>query len=163
MRRVVLMCLIVFAVTAAGCGGGSGSAKSAHTPNKPPRVVIKRVPCKIKFGPLAAALEVDLSEVRNLALDAKQLYDEIVNGEPSTVPPPSESPVVMVVNKKRNKFTYFTLTPNVKELRLRTANSSEVELNIMNQEPLRVELWVSTDQPIEIDIEFKDATKLQPK
>jgi hypothetical protein len=158
-----MLCVVAVAAAAAGCGGGSGSAKSEVPSYQPPRAVVKRVPCKLKFGPLAAALEVDLSEVRNLALDAKQLYNEIVNGEPSSAPPPAESPVVMVVNKKGNKFTYFTLTPNVKELRLRTANSSEVELIVKNQEPLRVELWVNTDQPIDIDIEFKDATVLQPK
>ena len=69
----------------------------------------------------------------------------------------------MVVNKKGSKFTYFTLTPNVKELRLRATQASEVELIVKNQEPLRVELWVNTDQPIDIDIEFKDGSALQPK
>lgn len=73
-------------------------AKANSPAHQPPRAVVTRVPCKLKFGPLAAALEVDLSEVRNLGLDGKQLYDEIVRGEPGAAPPALESPAVMVVN-----------------------------------------------------------------
>lgn len=164
MRYFVTLTLIVALGSSGGCDWLRGGTRKEEAkadsspPPQPPRAVIKRVPCKIKFGPLAATLEVDLSEVRNLALDANQLYREIVLGDPSHEPPPKESPVVMVVTKKMNKFTYFTLTPNVKELRVRTTQASEVELIVKTQEPLRVELWVNTDQPIDIDIEFKDTT-----
>lgn len=157
MTRLVALCGLSLLV-GSGCGGSAPTTGSQSAP-QPPRAVVKRVPCKLRFGPLVAALEVDLGELRSLALDARQLYGEIVCGEPGPAPPPAESPVVMVVNKKGNKFTYFALTPNVKELRVRAANAAEVELIVKNQDPLRVELWVNTDQPIDLDVEFKDAPK----
>jgi hypothetical protein len=157
VTRLTAVCALAL-LAGAGCGGKETSKGDGASP-QPPRAVVKRVPCKIRFGPLAASLEVDLGELRNLALDAKQLYTEIVCGEPGSAAPPAESPVVLVVNKKGNKFTYFALTPNVKELRLRTANAAEVELVVKNQDPLRIELWVNTDQPIDVDVGFKDGPK----
>ena len=63
---------------------------------------------------------------------------------PPSAPPPA-APRVMVVNKSGNKFTYFTRTPNVKELQPRTPQAAEVELIVRNQDPLQIELWVSTE------------------
>ncbi|MDB5308354.1 MAG: hypothetical protein JWO38_2556 [Gemmataceae bacterium] len=168
MTRLVLIGAVV-AVVGGGCGkkeeipARTDPAGGNPPALQPPRAVVKRVPCKLKFGPIAAALEVDLSEVRNLALDAQQLYDEIVRGSPGPTPPAPDCPVVMVVNKKGNTFTYFQLTPSVKEIRLRTQDSREVELVVKNQEPLKIELWVNTDKPIDIDVEFKDGQPGQPK
>src|SRR5262245_38284283 len=98
MKRIALLALVAGLVAMGGCGSDKKNAKP--DPVQPPRAVVKRLPCKIRFGPLAAALEVDLSEIRNLALDAGQLYREVVHGEPSSIPPAQESPVIMVVNKK---------------------------------------------------------------
>jgi hypothetical protein len=158
MTRLITLCGLGL-VIGSGCGGKVAPTGHHTGSPQPPRAVVKRVPCKLRFGPLAAALEVDLGELRGLALDAKQLYYEIVSGDPGSTPPPAESPVVMVVNKKGNTFTYFALTPNVKELRVRTPNAAEVELIVKNQDPLRIELWVNTDQPIDLDVEFKDVPK----
>jgi hypothetical protein len=38
----------------------------------------------------------------------------------------------------------------------------QVELVVKNQEPPRVELWVDTDQPVDLDVEFKDTPVGQP-
>jgi hypothetical protein len=151
------------ALVATGFDGcGKKEAARAHSPSptgpQPPRAVVKRVPCKLRFGPLAAALEVDLGEVKEMALDAKQLYAEIVRGEPGTAPPPASDPVVMVVNKIGNKITYFQLAANVKEVRLRSQDAKDVELVVKNQNPLSIELWVSTDKPVDLFVEFKDGT-----
>ena len=47
-------------------------------------------------------------------------------------------------------------------MRLRTRDAKEVELVVKNQEPLRIELWVNTDQPVDLDVEFKDGLSGQP-
>jgi hypothetical protein len=152
-RLPLFPCCCVFVFT--GCNKAPSPA--ATTP-KPPRVMVKRVPCRIKYpmNLLAATLEVDLSELKNLVLDAKQLYAEIVSGEPSSTAPEKGSPVILVVNKKDNKFTYFQLTPNVKQIRLKNKDSKEVSLIVKNQEPLQIELWLDSVNDVEVDIEFKD-------
>ena len=81
---VITVCFLGFMLSASGCGVGGKAEppKSEPTRTESPRVVVKRVPCRMKIGPLVATLEVDLSELKNLVLDAKQLYSEIVHGEP---------------------------------------------------------------------------------
>ena len=87
MKRILLLALIIGVSVPCGCDKKREEPKAESPGLQPPRALIKRVPCKIRFGPLAAALEVDLNEVRNFALDANQLYREIVHGDPSSEPP----------------------------------------------------------------------------
>ena len=68
----------------------------------------------------------------------------------------------MVVNRKGNTVTSVPLTPSVKEVRLRATESSEVELVVKNQQPLRVGRWVSTDKPVDLDVGFKDGPRHRP-
>jgi hypothetical protein len=63
----------------------------------------------------------------------------------------------MVVNKRNNKFTYFEISSNVKEVRLKTESSNMVELIVKNKDPLQIELWVDTASDIELAVEFKDS------
>jgi hypothetical protein len=142
----------------------SQSTTGAAAPRpQQPSVAVKRVPCRVKLGPLAAALEVDLSELRNIILDAKQLYHAIVNGELGPEPPDKGQPVIMVINKRDQRITYFQLAANVKEVRLKTLESKEVTLVVKNQEPLRIELWVDTANDVLLDVEFKDALESPQK
>lgn len=151
--RDLLLATLVGVVCLPGCGGGATTGKPS---NQPPLVIVKRVPCKVKLGPVAASIEVDLSELKNLVLDAKQLMNAIIFGESSATPPDKGLPVIMIVNKKNNKFTFFQLNPNVKEVRLKNKEASEVELVVRNQEPLQIELWVNSENDVEVDVEFKE-------
>jgi hypothetical protein len=147
---------IVFTLAFTGCDRFGKSKETA--PAQPPHVFLKRVPAKIKspLGVLGATLEIDLSEIKELILDAKELYKQIVTGDPSSEPPEKGTPVIQVVNKKDNRYTYFALTPNIKEIKLRNKDAKEVTLIIKNQEPLRVELWLDSPNDVDVWIEFKD-------
>jgi hypothetical protein len=167
MRGICLLAslLLVAPFFVTGCGKKMASSAAKSTPDAaaPPSVAVKRVPCRIKLGPLAAALEVDLTELKNVVLDAKQLYNEIVNGEPAAAPPEKGQPVIVVVNKRDHRITYLQLAPNVKEIRLKTKESKEVARVVQNQDPLRIELWVDTQQDVMVDVEFKDAVSPERK
>jgi hypothetical protein len=155
MRSPFAAIVLVPCFCLVGCSNWSTpQSEKAATPG--PRVMVKRAPCKLKFGPLAATLEVDLSELKNLVLDTKQLYSDIVNGEPGVNPPEKGNPVIMVVNKQDNRFTYFQLTPNIKEVRLKSNDTKGVVLIVKNQEPLQIELWIDTPQEVYFDVEFKE-------
>jgi hypothetical protein len=154
-RIVTLAVCLAPCVFLAGCNTGA-APQTEKSATQGPRVLIKRAPCKIRFGPFAAELEVDLSEIKNLVLDAKQLYSDIVNGEPGVNPPDKGNPVIMVVNKQDNRFTYFQLTSNVKEVRLKSNDTRGVALIVKNQDPLQIELWIDSPQDVYFDVEFKD-------
>ncbi|MBM3979686.1 MAG: hypothetical protein FJ304_05275 [Planctomycetes bacterium] len=142
---------------------GTPSAQGPKNAPTGPRATLRRVPCLISLQPLVASLRVDLQEVKGLILDAQQIYREIVDGEPSAQPPAKGVPVIMVVNKKNNKFTYFQVTPHVKEIRLRSKETQGVEMVVHNKEPLHIELWINSDKDIEVDVEFKEsATEPKP-
>ena len=159
MTRAFTSTMIAGVVAAiSGCGGNTLdlgaliSSKGAEAPT----ATLKRVPCRIELGPLGAALEVDLSELKNIALDASEIYNQIVAGKPSEEPPSRGLPVLTVINKRNNNFTHFTLAQNVDEIRLRTGKSESVQLLIKNKDPLEIELWVDTEDDIDLDVEFSD-------
>jgi hypothetical protein len=158
----VLLSVLVIALAAAGILKFRGESGTQQPPGSPPGY-IKVVPCKIRFGGVVADLEVDLNEVNNLVLDGKRLLRDILAGDPEASPPEKNQPVILVVNKKSNKFTYLRLTPHVKEVRLRTQEPGDVELIVKNQEPLQVELWVNSGKDVRMDVEFKDVMPANPK
>ncbi len=162
MNRTAHVALFLAVLTVQGCDYFKSKPSAPSTSAaQAPRVMVQRVPCKIKFGPLAAALEVDLSELKNLVLDAKQFYNEIVTGEPGPTVPERGQPVIMVVNKKDSRITYFQLTPNIKEIRLKNKDAKEVTLIVKNQDPLAVELWLDSPNDVEVTVEFKDSLSSQ--
>jgi hypothetical protein len=63
----------------------------------------------------------------------------------------------MVVNKKTNAIRYWQLTNNVKSISLKHERPGAIELKVVNESPLRVELWMEGDvQAIDINIELKN-------
>ena len=157
---VIAACILGTLFSMSGCGESTKATSNpptVATPNpQPPRVPVKRVLCRVKIGPLSTSLEVDLSELKNLVLDAKQLCKEIVLGDPGTTPPKEGQPEIMVVSKKTNKITYFQLAPNVKEVRLKSKEAGDIELIVKNQDPLKIELWTNSTDDVLLDVEFKD-------
>jgi hypothetical protein len=162
MNRMTIVFGLMGALFVQGCGWFKPNAEiSKTTPSapKPPRVFVKRVPCKIKVDVGAVTLEVNVGEMKDIILDAKQLYHEIIHGE--TTIPERGQPVVMVINKEANKYTCFQITPTIKEIRLKNKEAKGVELVVKNQDPLQVELWTNSPTEFQVDIEFKDSSSSQ--
>jgi hypothetical protein len=121
------------------------------------RIKITSVPLKIVLVAGIATLQVLADDLPDIGIDVADLIDQIVeNDNAVTGVPPSDVPVVMVVNKKTNDILYWKLTDKVKTIRLKHDNPGAIELKVQNETPLRVELWMDGDiNEIKIDVEMK--------
>jgi len=105
-----------------------------------------------------AALQIAMEEFAGIKIDYKDLLRQIVEVEDVTTGvPPNDIPVIMVVNKKNNDILYWQLTDNVKMLRLKHEQPGTIELKVINETPLRIELWMDGDlEEIRIDVEMNE-------
>jgi hypothetical protein len=110
------------------------------------------------FAAGQAAVQVAADELKDsLGLDLKAILGFAFVGEVQNGLPPGDIPVLMVVHKKTNQTQFWQLTDKVKSIRLKSENPGPIELRVVNEIPLRVELWLEADTPpdIEVIIEFK--------
>lgn len=127
------------------------------------RVRVTSVPVKIVFAATSAAVEVAAQEYLGMNVDVPDLLQQVFGVETGSRVdarvglPPAGSPVLMVVNKSTNDVLYWTLTDEVRAIRLRHDAPGEIELKVVNDDPLRVELWIGGDvEAIDAVIEFKE-------
>jgi hypothetical protein len=151
VRRCLLLIITALIFTLlTGCSSPLGP--------KDVRVKIGSLPVRIAFAAGGATLEVLAEEFTGVKIDAKDLLSQIfptiapANGSPS-----GNNPVLMVVNKKTNDIMYWQLTNNVKMISLKHNSPGAIELKVVNESPLRVELWMEGDiKAIDVDIELKE-------
>ena len=63
----------------------------------------------------------------------------------------------MLVNKQSNDILYWGLKERVKMIRLRHETPSAIELKVINETPLRIELWIEGKvDGIEMEVEMKE-------
>lgn len=120
-------------------------------------VRIQSVPVKIALAAGSAALQVASEEYFGMRLDVFDLLSRVANVDVQVGIPPTDEPVLMVVNKQTNDILYWRLTKDVASIRLRHADPGAVELKVINESPLRVELWVDGDlDEIDAVIDFRN-------
>lgn len=120
-------------------------------------VRIQSVPVKIALAAGSAALQVASEEYFGMRLDAFDLLSRVANVNVEVGIPPTDEPVLMVVNKETNDILYWRLTKDVRSIRLRHDNPGKIELKVLNESPLRVELWVEGDvDAIDAIVEFRN-------
>jgi hypothetical protein len=147
--RLLIVSTLIFTILT-GC--------SSPLSQKEVRVKIGSLPIRIAFAAGGATLEVLAEEFTGVKIDSKDLLSQVFPSLDSTNGTPAGSnPVLMVVNKKTNDIMYWQLTNNVKMIRLKHDSPGAIELKVVNESPLRVELWMEGDiKAIDIDIELKD-------
>ena len=164
LRRsiVALLALLAVALSAAGCAMPSLPAMPSLGADGV-RVRVTSVPVKIVFAATSAAVEVAAEEYLGMNVDVPDLLAQVFGVETGSRAdarvglPPANDPVLMVVNKSTNDVLYWTLTDEVKAIRLKHDAPGEVELKVVNDDPLRVELWIGGDvEAIHAVIEFKE-------
>jgi len=120
-------------------------------------VRIQSVPVKIALAAGSAALQVASEEYFGMRLDVFDLLTRVANVDVQVGIPPTDEPVLMVVNKQTNDILYWRLTEDVASIRLRHVNPGTVDLKVINESPLRVELWVDGDlDAIDTVIDFRN-------
>jgi len=124
----------------------------------PPRAVVqlKRVHAKLIYSSGKIGLELLMKESEAWGIDSRAILASIFDGEPGVGLPPRDIPVLMIVNKRTNDVRHWKLTDNVRLIRVRHGDPGEIELRVMNEDPLRVELWFSSEREVEVDIELKE-------
>jgi hypothetical protein len=159
---VVLPAALAAMLAAAGCAMPSLPAMPGLGADGV-RVRVTSVPVKIVFAATSAAVEVAADEYLGMTLDMPDLLKQIFGVESGSRAdarvgvPPAEAPVLMVVNEHTNDVLYWTLADEVKAIRLKHNAPGEIELKVVNDDPLRVELWIGGDvEAIDAVIEFRE-------
>lgn len=148
-HRLLLIIALISIITT-GC--------SSPLSQKDVRVRISSLPIRIAFAIGGATLEVLTEEFAGVKIDSKNLLSQIFPTLDATTGAPSgNNPVLLVVNKKTNDIMYWQLTNNVKMIRLKHTSPGAIELKVVNESPLRIELWIEGNiQSIDVDIDLKD-------
>jgi hypothetical protein len=120
-------------------------------------VRVESVPVKIALAAGSAALQVASEEYFGMRFDVFDLLARVANVDVQVGIPPTDEPVLMVVNKETNDVLYWRLTEDVASIRLRNIEPGDVELKVVNESPLRVELWVDGElDTIDAVIDFNN-------
>jgi hypothetical protein len=150
-RSTFAVMLIMCTIFVSGCAAMPLIGRSAAT------VIITSVPLKITIAAGVATLEVIIEEFSGVRIDIKGLLDQIVVDEVETGVPPTDEPVLMLVSKETNDIFYWELTDKVKMVRLRHEQPGAIELKVINESPLRIELWIDGDiEAVDITVEMKE-------
>lgn len=153
--HLLLICLFLATVAAStGCGFSQPWSLGKNVVTVP----VKAVVLKIAFAAGSAALQVAVEEFDGVKFDAKELLRQIIaSEEPTLGTPPADTPVIMLVNKQSNDILYWQLTEQVKMIRLRHETPGAIELKVINETPLRIELWIEGKvDGIEVEVEMKE-------
>lgn len=150
--------LIFLLLATVGANSGCGFSLPWSSGRGVVTVPIKAVVLKIAFAAGSAALEVAVEEFAGVKFDAKELLRQIIEiEEPTLGTPPADTPVIMLVNKQSNDILYWQLTEQVKMIRLRHDTPGAIELKVINETPLRIELWIEGKvDGIEVEVEMKE-------
>jgi hypothetical protein len=150
MRKSLIVSFLAAAISlgAIGCGDSN------------PVVAIKNIPLKVVVETGRATLRLVLQETRNLGIDPERiLAAALVSGANAVMGTPARNiPVLMIVNTYDQTIQYWELTEDVEEIEVRNLRPEEVKLNVINNNPLRVELWLKTENEILIDVRLKGSS-----
>ena len=88
---------------------------------------------------------IDLAQILHNLITTQSIFSQVG----------ANTPVLLLIDKKTNRYQCWKLNPYVQEIVLKTTNSKSVDLRVINTKPLQIELWVDTNDPVDIDIKLK--------
>ena len=103
-------------------------------------------------------LRVASEEYLGMSIDTKALLALITPSEAKIGIPSDDNPVLILINKNTNEIKYWLLTEQVKMISLKHDNPGPIEFKVINEHPLRIELWISGDLK-ELDVTVTMATE----
>ena len=123
----------------------------------PVMVRVNSITLKIGLAVGSAIVKVAVEEFVGFEIDTDDLLKQIIVGKISKGTLSEKVPSLIVINKKSNDILSWKLTKEVKTIRLKSKNPGEIELKVINEDPLRIELWVGADlKEVEVTVELKD-------
>ncbi len=112
------------------------------------------VPVRMLLAATNSAIEVATDEYLGKSINVNALVLNTTGIDMGLDPQPDEIATLSVVNKLTNSVQSFTLSPDVKSIKLSQDGAQNVELKVINESPLRIELWVD-GSPQVVDAEFE--------
>jgi len=153
-KRFSFVLIMLASMLCSACNNVSFKLPNSNTVTT---VKIKSVPLKIVMAAGTAALQVALEEFAGVQIDSKDLLKQVSGDDVIAGVPPTDAPVLMVISKKTNDMMYWRLTDKVKAIRLKDDKPGAIELRVLNETPLRIELWIEGDiKEVKIEAEMKD-------
>jgi hypothetical protein len=114
------------------------------------------VPVRMLLAATNSAIEVATDEYLGSPVNINQLVRNTTGIDMGLDPQPNEIATLSVVNKTTNDVQSWTLSPDVKSIQLLQGSAENVELKVINESPLRIELWVDgSPQVVEAEFELR--------
>jgi hypothetical protein len=149
----LLLALMMVVVVMAGC-----SAPLQAVGNFAGRVAdvqLTSVPVKMLLAASNSAIEVASEEYFGTRVDLSSMIERSTGIDIGPNATPAEVASLMVINKLTNETQAWTLSDDVKSIRLDPKAAESIELRIVNESPLRIEVWVDgTEQQVDAIVDF---------
>ncbi len=145
-----------------GCFGAIKRLFNSSSPVSvsPVMIPVSSIPLKIALAAGPPIIDVAVKELFGVSINTDDLVRQIIVGGVRGISedfPSNDAPILILIDKGSNNIRYWKLTDRVHKITLRTQNPEEVVLNVINEIPLRIELWVSGNiKDVEIKVDFKE-------
>lgn len=155
MSRVSMIALVLLAaiILTAGC-----SAPLAAVGNVAKQVTsgnMMSVPVKMLLAAGNSAIEVASQEYLGTPVNVSGMIKRTTGIQVGPEATPAEVASLMVINKLTNETEAWQLSDNVKSIRLDPKAAKSIELRVVNESPLRIEVWVDgTEQQIDAVVDY---------
>lgn len=160
-KRIHLLLIVICGLNSGlGCGKTEQIKQAVGMAAESSEAIvrIRKIPMRILLSAGAAAVHVIVEELTGLGIDHEELRKLVTQdtqiGEGL---PPGDIATLMLVQKSTNDVRYWRLTDNVKTISLRTQQGNGLELKVLNETPLRIELWLDSEaKEIDVEVEMKN-------
>ncbi|MDA8085394.1 MAG: hypothetical protein M0Z75_01720 [Nitrospiraceae bacterium] len=159
----VAVLIVIFIVSLTGCKKAETETKNfvnKYVTKDTVQTTVKVTSVALEILQIGtqAYIEANNSPYAGIALSATALMKLITPKDAAAAGmPPNNVPVLVLINKKTDDIKYWELTDRVKMIRIKDNNPGSIDLKILNQKPLRIELWVNSNiKEIDATVEFKN-------
>ena len=102
-----------------------------------------------------SAIEVATEEYFGSRVDLSAMIEKNTGIQIGPKANPADVPSLIVINKQTNEAQTWTLGDNVKSIHLNPESAKSIELRVVNESPLRIEVWVDgTVQQIDATVDY---------
>lgn len=152
---IVTIVLLVAVVVTAGCT--SPMEMMGAMAKQVTGVQLSSVPVRMMLAAGNSAIEVATEAYFGAPVDLSGLIERSTGIEIGPKASPADVASLIVINKLTNETQAWTLGENVKSIRLDPKSAESIELRVVNESPLRIEVWVDGEvQQIDAIVDYAE-------
>lgn len=137
---LVALVLVVAVLVTAGCA--SPMEMVGTMAKQVTGAQLASVPVRMLLAAGNSAIEVATEEYFGTPVDLSGMIERSTGIEIGPKANPADVASLMVINKLTNETQAWTLSENVKSIRLDPEAAQSIEIRVVNESPLRIEVWV---------------------